>query len=86
MNQQQSRTMGGELLECVQHGEILVHRRGEFVVSATRIAEVAVEPGKKVTLTFTPTRKGTFEIACQLSTGGGGSHAKAGMVGTLVVK
>jgi uncharacterized cupredoxin-like copper-binding protein len=50
------------------------------------IAEVALEPGKKVTLTFTPTRKGTFEIACQLSTGGGGSHAKAGMVGTLVVK
>jgi uncharacterized cupredoxin-like copper-binding protein len=67
-------------------GEILVHRRGEFVVSATRIAEVAVEPGKKVTLTFTPTRKGTFEIGCQLSTGGGGSHAKAGMVGTLIVK
>jgi uncharacterized cupredoxin-like copper-binding protein len=67
-------------------GEIIVHRRGEFVITATRIAEVAVEPGKKVTLTFTPTRKGTVEIACQLSTGGGGSHAQAGMVGTLIVK
>lgn len=67
-------------------GEIMIHRRGEFTVSGTRIAEVAVEPGKKVTLTFTPTRKGTFEIGCQLSTGGGGSHAKAGMVGTLIVK
>jgi uncharacterized cupredoxin-like copper-binding protein len=55
--------------------------------SRTRhIVEVAVEPGKKVTLTSTPTRKGTFEIGCQLSTRGGGSHAKAGMVGTLVVK
>lgn len=67
-------------------GEIMIHRRGEFIVSGTRIAEVAVEPGKKVTLTFTPTRKGTFEITCQLSTGGGGSHAQAGMVGTLIVK
>lgn len=67
-------------------GEIMVHVRGEFIVSGTRIAEVAVETGKKVTLTFTPTKKGTFEIACQLSTAGGGSHAKAGMIGTLVVK
>jgi uncharacterized cupredoxin-like copper-binding protein len=67
-------------------GEILVHVRGEFVVAGTRLSEVAVEPGKKVTLTFTPARKGTFEIGCHLATGGGGSHYTAGMKGTLVVK
>ncbi|MDR7521443.1 MAG: hypothetical protein QN168_03155 [Armatimonadota bacterium] len=67
-------------------GEILVHRRGDLVVTGTRIAEVGVEPGKRVTLTFTPTRRGTFEIGCHLATGGGGSHYQAGMKGTLVVK
>lgn len=67
-------------------GEILVHSRGEFVVAGTRLSEVAVEPGKKVTLTFTPTRKGTFEIGCHLTGGGGGSHYTAGQKGTLVVR
>ena len=66
-------------------GEIMVHTRYEFVVAGTRISEVAVETGKKVTLTFTPTRKGTFEIGCHLSTGGA-SHFDAGMKGVLTVK
>ncbi len=67
-------------------GEVMVHVRGEFVVAGTRLSEIGVEPGKRVTLTFTPTRKGTFEIGCHLATGGGGSHYTAGMKGTLVVK
>lgn len=67
-------------------GEAMVHVRGEFVVAGTRLSEIGLEPGKKVTLTFTPTRKGTFEIGCHLATGGGGSHYAAGMKGTLVVK
>jgi uncharacterized cupredoxin-like copper-binding protein len=67
-------------------GEVMVHARDEFVVAGTRLSEVAVGPGKKVTLTFTPTRKGTFEIGCHLATGGGGSHYTAGMKGVLVVK
>lgn len=66
-------------------GEILVHTRGQFAVSSTSVAEVAVDPGKTVTLTFTPARKGTFEFACLLSTGGG-SHYTAGMKGRLIVR
>lgn len=66
-------------------GEIMVHTRGEFVVAGTRVSEVGVEPGKKVTLTFTPGRKGTFEIGCHLSTGAA-SHYTAGMKAKLIVK
>jgi uncharacterized cupredoxin-like copper-binding protein len=66
-------------------GEILVHSKGMFAISGTRIAEVAVEPGKTVTLTFTPGRKGRFEIGCHLPTGGA-SHYTAGMKGQLIVK
>lgn len=66
-------------------GEILVHSRYEFVVAGTRISEVGVEPGKKVTLTFTPGRKGTFEVGCHL-TAGAASHYAAGMKAKLIVK
>ncbi|MDQ7844454.1 MAG: hypothetical protein QN141_08635 [Armatimonadota bacterium] len=66
-------------------GEIIVHRRYDFVVSGTRLAEVAVEPGKTVTLTFTPVKKGRFEIGCHLPTGGG-SHYAAGMKGLFIVR
>ncbi|HXF83492.1 MAG TPA: cupredoxin domain-containing protein [bacterium] len=66
-------------------GEILVHRRYDFVVSGTRLAEVAVEPGKTVTLTFTPVKKGRFEIGCHLPAAGG-SHYAAGMKGLLIVR
>lgn len=68
-------------------GEILVHTRGEFLVAGTRVSEVGVELGKKVTLTFTPGRKGTFEIGCHLYlTGAAGSHYRAGMKAKLIVK
>lgn len=66
-------------------GEILVHTRGEFEIGGTRVSEVGVEAGRKVTLTFTPGRKGTFEIGCHLGAGGG-SHYAAGMKGKLIVK
>jgi len=67
-------------------GEITLHNQGAFALDATRLAGVTVEPGKVVTLTFTPTKRGTFEIGCQLSTGGAGTHFKAGMGGLFVVK
>lgn len=65
-------------------GEILVHSRGsEFFATGTRIAEVGVDAGKKVTLTFTPMRKGTFEIGCHLPAP---DHYKLGMKAKLVVE
>lgn len=67
-------------------GEITVHTQREVTVDATRVAGVSLEPGKRVTLTFTPTKKGTFEIGCQLSTAAGTTHFKAGMGGLFVVK
>ena len=67
-------------------GEITVHTQREVTVDATRVAGITLEPGKVVTLTFTPTRKGTFEMACQLSTAAGTTHFKAGMGGFFVVK
>ena len=66
-------------------GEILVHSKGQFAISGTRVAEVGVETGKTVTLTFTPGKKGRFEIGCHLPTGGT-SHYKAGMKGQLIVR
>ena len=64
-------------------GEILVHTRREFFVAGTRVSEVGVEPGKKVTLTFTPGRKGTFEIGCHLQAP---DHYALGMKAKLIVK
>lgn len=66
-------------------GEILVHRKNDFAMSGTRVAEVAVNPGMTVTLTFTPVKKGRFEIGCHLPTGGT-SHYTAGMKGQLIVR
>lgn len=66
-------------------GEILVHSKGFMVVGATRVSEVGVETGKTVTLTFTPVKKGRFEIGCHLPTGGT-THYTAGMKATLIVK
>lgn len=67
-------------------GEILIHQRNaDFYAVGGRVTEVGVEPGKRVTLTFTPTKKGTFEFGCHLSTGGA-SHYTAGMKGVLIVK
>ncbi len=66
-------------------GEVMVHVKDQFIVSGSRIAEVALEPGKTVILTFTPKRKGTFEVGCHL-TSGGGSHYRFGMLAQLIVK
>jgi len=67
-------------------GEILIHQRNaDFYAVGGSVTEVGVETGKKVTLTFIPTKKGTFEFGCHLYTGGA-SHYTAGMKGTLVVK
>lgn len=61
-----------------------MHNRGQFVVSGTRIAEMAVEPEKVVTLTFTPRKEGRFEIGCRLARGEG-SHYTAGTRGQRIV-
>ncbi len=67
-------------------GEILIHQRNaDFYAVGGLVTEVGVDPGKKVTLTFTPTQRGTFEFGCHLSTGGA-SHYTAGMKGVLIVK
>jgi uncharacterized cupredoxin-like copper-binding protein len=66
-------------------GEIMVYSRNEFIVAGTSISEITLGPGKKATLTFVPSTKGTFEFGCLLS-GGNVDHYKAGMMGTLIVK
>lgn len=66
-------------------GEIMVYSRNEFIVAGTSISEITVEPKKKVTLTFVPSKTGTFEFGCPISSGNV-DHYKAGMVGTLTVK
>ncbi len=65
-------------------GEIMVYSRDEYIVAGTSISEITLEPGKKATLTFIPSKKGTFEFGCLLTSGP--DHYKVGMVGTLTVK
>lgn len=43
--------------------------------------KVTVDPGKTGTLTFTPTKPGTYEVVCVQP-----GHEAAGMTGTLTVK
>ncbi|MDR7486214.1 MAG: hypothetical protein QN149_13365 [Armatimonadota bacterium] len=43
--------------------------------------EILVGPGQSATLRFTPTKKGTFEISCQIS-----GHYEAGQKGTITVR
>jgi uncharacterized cupredoxin-like copper-binding protein len=66
-------------------GEIMIYSRNEFIVAGTSISEITLDPGKKATLTFVPSKKGTFEFGCLLS-GGNVDHYKAGMIGALIVK
>lgn len=66
-------------------GEIMVHSRDDLAVAGTSISEVLLGPGKKLTLTFVPRKKGMFEFACLVSTASV-DHYKAGMKGTLIVK
>ncbi len=72
-------------------GEILVHptggarATGDFYSNSTGLAEAGVEAGKRVTVTFTPTRKGTFEIGCHVGSGPTNHYAQ-GMKAILIVK
>ncbi|PYE55346.1 cupredoxin domain-containing protein [Deinococcus yavapaiensis] len=43
--------------------------------------EVNLKPGEKAVLTFTPTKKGTFEMACHYP-----GHYESGMKGAVTVK
>ncbi len=52
-----------------------VERMGRDVVMIT------LAPGQSVTLRFTPSKRGTFEMACQLP-----GHHEAGMKGSWVVR
>lgn len=40
-----------------------------------------VAPGKRASVTFVPTKKGTFEFACSVP-----GHKEAGMTGVIIVK
>jgi len=62
-------------------GEVETEFEGTGAVAGTRVFEVKVQPGKEAALKFTPTRKGTFEMACHVA-----GHYEAGMKGVLVVK
>ena len=68
-------------------GEVLVHgRKDESYVAATRLFEVGVEGGKTITISFIPSRKGTFEMASHLNAGSPGGDYERGMKGTFIVK
>ncbi|HEY3247096.1 MAG TPA: cupredoxin domain-containing protein [bacterium] len=62
-------------------GEVEGEFEGMGAVAGTSVFEVEVKPGKRAELKFTPTRKGTFEMACHAE-----GHYEAGMKGVLVVK
>ncbi len=62
-------------------GEVGVAFRGQGAVAGTHLFEVKLERGKSATIEFTPTNKGTFEMACHIK-----GHYEAGMKGVLVVK
>lgn len=57
----------------VSGGKVTRHK-GDFM-------ELKVMPGASATITFTPTRKGTFEMGCMIE-----GHYEAGQHGMLVVK
>jgi uncharacterized cupredoxin-like copper-binding protein len=62
-------------------GEVGAEFEGIGAVAGTRVFEVEVQPGKEAELKFTPTRKGTFEMACHVE-----GHYEAGMKGLVVVR
>ena len=62
-------------------GEVEAEFEGIGAVAGARMFEVEVQPGKEAELKFTPSRKGTFEMACHVE-----GHYEAGMKGTLIVK
>lgn len=54
---------------------------GQIERKAGAVFEIVVGPGKSATIQFTPTKKGTFEISCQIS-----GHYEAGQKGTITVR
>lgn len=52
-----------------------------FVVDELNVRTPVIESGKTATVTFTPTKVGTFEFYCSV-----GNHRAMGMKGTLVVE
>ena len=61
--------------------EVEVEFAGQGAVAGTSIFEAEVKPGKRATIRFTPSKKGTFEIGCHVE-----GHYEAGMKATLIVK
>src|SRR5262249_18522987 len=59
-------------------GEVEAEFEGIGAVAGARMFEVEVQPGREAELKFTPSRKGTFEMACHAE-----GHYEAGMKGTL---
>lgn len=60
--------------------EVKAEGEGIEVVSKD-LLEIELKPGKRVEVSFTPVKKGTFQMGCLLP-----GHWEAGMKGTLVVK
>lgn len=60
--------------------EVEVEVAGVEVV-AKQLLEIEIPAGGKASLTFTPDKKGTFEIGCMIA-----GHYEQGMKGTLTVK
>lgn len=59
-----------------------VTAEGEGLEVVTRdLLELELKPGKRAEVTFTPTKRGTFQMGCLLP-----GHWEAGMKGTLIVK
>lgn len=61
--------------------EVVVEFADTGMVAAPVVFETEVKPKKSVTVKFTPTKKGTFEMGCHVE-----GHYEAGMKGTLTVK
>ncbi len=61
--------------------EVEVEFAKQGAVAGTNLFEVEVQPNRTATLSFTPTKKGTFEMGCHVE-----GHYEAGMKGTLTVK
>lgn len=62
-------------------GEIVAEFPGVGMAAAPVLFETEVVKGKRVTLKFTPAKKGTFEYGCHVE-----GHYDGGMKGTLIVK
>jgi len=82
------RSMGGMMMghDWVQktnyfRGMSVTVQGGKARSKGGAIYEVEVAAGKTAVVKFTPTRKGTFEMACMIK-----GHYEGGQVGTLTVR